>query len=71
MPSKDSQSAAGAAPDNNPNKTANEKTPAKNGKNGNGEYTADSIKGFWIPDYQKYLDHSDEIEETVNGIFAG
>ena len=33
--------------------------------------TADSIKGFWIPDYQKYLDHSDEIEETVNGIFAG
>ena len=44
MPSKDSQSAAGAAPDNNPNKTANEKTPAKNGKNGNGEYTADSIK---------------------------
>jgi hypothetical protein len=33
--------------------------------------TADSTKGFWIPDYQKYLDHSDEIEETVNGIFAG
>jgi putative spermidine/putrescine transport system substrate-binding protein len=33
--------------------------------------TADSINGFWIPDYQKYLDHSDEIEETVNGIFAG
>jgi putative spermidine/putrescine transport system substrate-binding protein len=33
--------------------------------------TADSVKGFWIPDYPKYLDHSDEIEETVNGIFAG
>jgi putative spermidine/putrescine transport system substrate-binding protein len=32
--------------------------------------TADSIKGFWIPDYQKYLDHADEIEETVNGIFS-
>src|SRR5580658_7926230 len=44
MPSKDSQSAAGAAPYNNHNKAANEKTPAKNGKNGNGEYTADSIK---------------------------
>jgi putative spermidine/putrescine transport system substrate-binding protein len=33
--------------------------------------TVDSTKGYWIPDYQKYLDHSDEIEETVNGIFAG
>jgi putative spermidine/putrescine transport system substrate-binding protein len=33
--------------------------------------TADSIKGYWIPDYQKYLDHSDEIEETVSAIFAG
>jgi ABC-type spermidine/putrescine transport system permease subunit I len=32
--------------------------------------TVDSTKGYWIPDYQKYLDHSDEIEETVNGIFA-
>ncbi len=32
--------------------------------------TDESIKGFWIPDYQKYLDHSDEIEETVNGIFS-
>lgn len=26
--------------------------------------TADSIKGFWIPDYQRYLDHADEVEET-------
>ncbi len=33
--------------------------------------TADSTKGFWIPDYQKYLDHADEVEETVNAIFAG
>ncbi len=33
--------------------------------------TADSTKGFWIPDYQKYLDHADEIEEKVNAIFAG
>jgi putative spermidine/putrescine transport system substrate-binding protein len=33
--------------------------------------TADSIKGFWIPDYKGYLDHADEVEETVNGIFAG
>jgi putative spermidine/putrescine transport system substrate-binding protein len=32
--------------------------------------TADSIEGFWIPDYQKYLDHADEVEETVNAIFA-
>ena len=32
--------------------------------------TADSIKGYWIPDYQKYLDHADEVEETVNQIFA-
>ena len=33
--------------------------------------TADSTKDFWIPDYQKYLDHADEVEETVNAIFAG
>ncbi len=33
--------------------------------------TADSTKGFWIPDYQKYLDHADEVEEKVNAIFAG
>ena len=33
--------------------------------------TANSIKGFWIPDYPKYLENADEIEETVNGIFAG
>jgi len=33
--------------------------------------TADSIEGFWIPDYKGYLDHADEVEETVNGIFAG
>jgi len=32
--------------------------------------TAASIQGFWIPDYQKYLDHADEVEETVNAIFA-
>jgi len=32
--------------------------------------TADSTKGFWIPDYQKYLDSADEVEETVNAIFA-
>lgn len=32
--------------------------------------TADSIQGFWIPDYQRYLDHADEVEETVNAIFA-
>lgn len=33
--------------------------------------TADSVKGFWIPDFPKYLENSDEIEETVNGIFTG
>ena len=44
MPSKDSQSAAAAAPENNPNNSANEKTSTKNGKNGNGDYNADSIK---------------------------
>ncbi|MGD0187655.1 MAG: twin-arginine translocation signal domain-containing protein [Roseiarcus sp.] len=32
--------------------------------------TADSVKGFWIPDYQRYLDHADEVEETVNAIFS-
>jgi putative spermidine/putrescine transport system substrate-binding protein len=32
--------------------------------------TADSIKGFWIPDYQGYLDHADEVEETCNAIFS-
>ncbi len=51
MPSKDSQSAAAAAPDNDNNKLNNlsgEKSSTKNGKNGNGksdgEYNADSIK---------------------------
>jgi putative spermidine/putrescine transport system substrate-binding protein len=33
--------------------------------------TADSVKGFWIPDFKAYLANSDAIEETVNGIFAG
>jgi putative spermidine/putrescine transport system substrate-binding protein len=33
--------------------------------------TADSVKGFWVPDYPKYLDSADEIQETINGIFAG
>src|SRR6201995_2088124 len=48
MPSKDSQSAAAAAPDNDNNKLnySGDKPSTKNGKNGkaDGEYTADSIK---------------------------
>jgi DNA gyrase subunit B len=50
MPSKDSQSAAAAAPDdsNKPTNVSSEKPSTKNGKNGNGkpeaEYNADSIK---------------------------
>ncbi len=49
MASKDSQTAAAAATENNKSsELADEKTPHKNGKNGNGQsdgdYTADSIK---------------------------
>jgi DNA gyrase subunit B len=50
MPSKDSQSAAAAAPDDNNklNNLSSEKPSTRNGKNGNGkadgEYNADSIK---------------------------
>jgi DNA gyrase subunit B len=50
MPSKDSQSAAAAAPDDNNklNNVSSDKPSTKNGKNGNskpdGEYNADSIK---------------------------
>ena len=33
--------------------------------------TADAIEGFWIPDWNWYLDNEDDIVETVNGIFAG
>ena len=33
--------------------------------------TADATAGFWIPDWQWYLENEDEIVETVNEIFAG
>lgn len=32
---------------------------------------ADAIKGFWIPDWNAYLEHEDDITDTVNGIFSG
>ena len=33
--------------------------------------TADALKGLWIPDWRSYLEHEDDIVETVNEIFAG
>jgi len=33
--------------------------------------TADAIKDYWIPDWNAYLEHEDDIVEKVNGIFAG
>ena len=33
--------------------------------------TADALEGFWIPDWNWYLDNEDDIVETVNEIFAG
>jgi len=35
------------------------------------ENTADAIENFWIPDWPWYLDHEDDIVETVNEIIAG
>ncbi|MGO8185692.1 ABC transporter substrate-binding protein [Rhizobium leguminosarum] len=32
--------------------------------------SADAIKGFWVPDWNSYLENEDDIVETVNGIFA-
>ena len=32
--------------------------------------TAESTQGYWIPDWPRYLDHEDEIVDTVNGIFS-
>ncbi len=33
--------------------------------------TADSIKDYWTPDWNAYIDNEEDIVETVNGIFAG
>ena len=32
--------------------------------------TADAMDGFWIPDWNWYLDNEDDIVENVNEIFA-
>lgn len=32
--------------------------------------TADALEGFWIPDWNWYLDNEDDIVETVNEIFS-
>jgi putative spermidine/putrescine transport system substrate-binding protein len=35
------------------------------------ENTADATAGFWIPDWNAYLENEDDIVEQVNEIFAG
>lgn len=32
---------------------------------------ANAVKGYWIPDWNAYLKHEQDIVNTVNGIFAG
>lgn len=32
--------------------------------------TADSVKGYWTPDWNSYIDNEEDIVETVNEIFA-
>jgi putative spermidine/putrescine transport system substrate-binding protein len=34
------------------------------------ENTADALEGLWIPDWQWYLKHQDDVVETVNEIFT-
>jgi len=33
--------------------------------------TAESVDGYWTPDWKTYLENEEDIVETVNGIFSG
>ena len=34
------------------------------------ENTANALDGLWMPDWKSYLEHENDIVETVNEIFA-